>query len=273
MLERKDLDVVMVMTPSGLHAKIGADAAGAGKHVVTTKPIDVTLQNADLLISACKKAGVKLAVDFDARYAPDNRRVKEAIAGGRFGKMILGEARLKWFRSHEYFLASGGWRGTWAMDGGGSLMNQSVHWVDILQWLMGPVESVVGQIGIFTHKIETEDLGMAMLKFKNGAHGAILGTTTHPVDLPARIEVHGELGAAILENHKATTFAIKGEPPQTTPYVSTGPKNVVDDMIQALTKGKTPEVPGEEGRKSIEIVIAVYRSAQSGRPVQLPLTS
>jgi predicted dehydrogenase len=273
MLERKDLDVVMVMTPSGLHGKIGMEVAAAGKHVVTTKPIDVTLQNADALIAACKKAGVILAVDFDARYAADNRRVKEAIERGRFGKMIFGEARLKWFRSHEYFAASGGWRGTWAMDGGGSLMNQTVHWVDIMQWLMGPVESVIGQIGIFTHKIETEDLGVAMLRFKSGAYGALLGTTTHPVDLPARVEVHGELGAAILENHKVTTFAIKGEPPQTAPYVHSGPKNVVEDVILAITKSKTPEVPGEEGRKSIEIVISVYRSAQTGQPVRLPLSS
>jgi len=271
MLERKDLDVVMVMTPSGLHGKIGMDVAAAGRNVVTTKPIDVTLQNADALIAACKKAGVKLAVDFDARYAPDNHRVKEAIESGRFGKIILGEARLKWFRSDEYFQASGGWRGTWAMDGGGSLMNQTVHWVDILQWLMGPVESVVGQIGIFNHKIETEDLGMAMLRFKSGAYGTLLGTTTHPVDLPARIEVHGAKGAAMLENHKAVMFTIKGEPPETAPYVYNGPKNVVEDMIQVLTQGKTPEVGGEEGRKSIEIVIAVYRSAQSGRPVKLPL--
>jgi len=272
MLHRKDLDVVMVMTPSGLHGKIGMEVAAAGKHVVTTKPVDVTLQNADALIAACKKAGVILAVDFDARYAPDNRRVKEAIDAGRFGRMILGEARLKWFRSDDYFAASGGWRGTWAMDGGGSLMNQTVHWVDILQWLMGPVQTVIGQIGIFTHKIETEDLGMAMLRFKSGAYGALLGTTTHPIDLPARVEVHGELGAAVLENHKAITFGIKGQEPQTESGLPAGPKNVVEDMILAITQGKTPEVTGEEGRKSIEIVIAVYRSAQSGRPVQLPLT-
>ena len=271
MLDRKDIAVVMVMTPSGLHGKIGMHVAAAGKHVITTKPIDVTLQNADALIAACKKAGVELAVDFDARYAADNHRVKEAIESGRFGKMILGEARLKWFRSDDYFLASGGWRGTWAMDGGGSLMNQTVHWVDILQWLMGPVEGVVGQIGVFNHKIETEDLGLAMLRFKSGAYGTLLGTTTHPMDQPARIEVHGALGAAALENHKAVLFTIKGEPPETTPYVYKGPKNVVEDMIQVLTKGKAPEVSGEEGRKSIEIVLAVYRSAQSGRPVRLPL--
>ena len=271
MLERKDLDVVMVMTPSGLHGKIGMDVAAAGKHVVTTKPIDVTLAGADALIAACKKAGVRLAVDFDARYAADNHRVKDAITSGRFGKMVLGEARLKWFRSDDYFLASGGWRGTWAMDGGGSLMNQTVHWVDILQWLMGPVESVVGQTGIFNHKIETEDLGMAMLRFKSGAYGSLLGTTTHPVDLPARIEVHGAKGAAILENHKAVTFSVKGEPPDGAPYVYNGPKSIVEDMVQVLTKGKTPAVSGEEGRKSIEIVIAVYRSAQTGRPVKLPL--
>lgn len=272
MLERKDLDVVMVMTPSGLHGKIGMDAAAAGKHVVTTKPIDVSLENADALIGACKKAGVILAVDFDARYSPDNNRVKEAIDGGRFGKIVLGEARLKWFRSDEYFLASGGWRGTWAMDGGGSLMNQTVHWVDILQWLMGPVESVVGQIGIFNHKIETEDLGMAMLRFRSGAYGAILGTTTHPVDLPARIEVHGVRGAAILENHKATTFAVKGESGEAPPYAYSGPKNVIEDVLAAIGNRTPPRVTGEEGRKSIEIVIAIYRSAKSGKPVELPLT-
>ena len=151
-------------------------------------------------------------------------------------------------------------------------MNQTVHWIDLLQWFMGPVESVIGQIGVFNHKIETEDLGMAMLKFKSGAFGTILGTTTHPMDLPARIEVHGSMGTAILENHKATTFAVKGEL-SPAPYVYAGPKNIAEDMIQVLTQNKPPAVSGAEGRKSIEIVIAIYRSAQSGRPVKLPLGS
>ena len=166
MLERDDVDVVLVMTPSGMHAEHGIDVARAGKHVVTTKPIDVKLEAIDRLTEVCKQENVVLAVDFDSRYIPDNHRIKQAIDAGRFGGLILGEVRIKWLRKQDYY--DDGWHGTWLLDGGGALMNQSVHWIDLIQWLMGPVTSVVGRVGTFAHRMETEDLGMGLLEFGSG---------------------------------------------------------------------------------------------------------
>ena len=181
-LGRNDIDCVMVMTPSGTHAEIGIRAAKAGKHVITTKPMDVSTEACDRLIAACDEAGVKLAVDYQSRYVDNNYRVAEALKRGWLGRPILGEVRFKWFRSDGYFEHNDGWRGTWKMDGGGSLANQGAHLLDIITWFMGEVESVYGETAIMNHDIETEDIGLAILRFKNGARGAIVGTTTFPTD-------------------------------------------------------------------------------------------
>ena len=150
-------------------------------------------------------------------------------------------------------------------------MNQTVHWVDILQWFMGPVEAVTGQIGIFTHDIETEDLAMAMLRFKNGAFGTLLGTTTYPTDSPTKVEVHGDKGAVVTSNNAIEYWKMEGEDEATDDFVYEGPKNVIEDMIGVITEGKAPRVSGPEGRKSLEIVLAVYESAKKGAQVTLPL--
>ncbi|MBM4045008.1 MAG: Gfo/Idh/MocA family oxidoreductase [Planctomycetes bacterium] len=270
LLDRKDIDVIMVMTPSGVHAKMGIQAAQAGKHVITTKPIDVTLEAADALIRECERCRVKLVVDFESRYSADNNRIAEAIAAGKFGKLVLGEARVKWFRAQSYY---DDWHGTWALDGGGSLINQSVHWIDVLLWFMGPVDYVSGKIGIHTHRMETEDVGMAWLVFKNGAFGTILGTTTFPDTLPARVEIHGDKGGAATSNNKIDYWKFKDEPPadQQKPYVYHGPKNVIEDMVAVVREGKQPRVDGREGRRSLELVKAIYLSAQKGEIVELPL--
>ena len=277
LLARDEIDVVMVMTPSGMHADMGCQAAAAGKHVITTKPLDVSLEKADQLIAACQEAGVSLVVDFGRRYSPDNWRVRTAIDQGRFGRLILGEARLKWWRSQAYF--GNGWRGTWAMDGGGSLMNQHVHGVDVLQWLMGPVESVFGRIGTFAHDIETEDLTMSMLHFRNGAVGTILSTTTFPADAETRTEIHGDRGGVIMARGRIEFWMTKAafdearreQNPEDFPYDYTGPRNVVEEMLGILRDGAEPIVSGEEARKSLEIILAVYESARTGREVALPL--
>ena len=266
MLERDDIDVVMVMTPSGTHADFAETVAQAGKHVVSTKPIDVSLDSADRMIKACDDAGVILAVDFESRYMDDNVRAAEAIHEGRLGKLVLGEVRLKWFRADAYYE---GWHGTWKYDGGGSLINQTVHQIDQLVWYMGQPKTVWGQIGVFTHDIETEDLGMAMIKFENGAVGAILGTTTFPTSLPPRVEVHGDRGAAIVAGHKVEVWEIPDESAE-DPYENTGPKNVVEDMIQVLRNGGTPRVDGAEAKRSLALILAVYESAKNGgAPVHL----
>ena len=269
LLARDDIDVIQVMVPSGMHARFGIEAARAGKHVVTTKPIEVTLEAADRLIAACREAGVMLAVDFEYRYIPAVAKVKRAIDAGAFGKLVLGEVSLKWYRSQAYYDASG-WRGTWKYDGGGSLMNQTVHDIDVLLWWMGRPRWVVGHTSINTHKIETEDLGMAMIEFENGAKGRILGTTTHPVQRPVVKEVHGDkLGASIVGD-ELTWFVPEGASAPDIPY--DGPANIVEDVVGALNEGRDPLVTGEEGRRSLELITAIYRSAAERRPVEFPIS-
>lgn len=267
LLARPDIDVVQVMVPSGMHAKFGVQAAQAGKHVVTTKPIEVTLEAADQLIDACAQAGVMLAVDFEYRYIPEVAMVKQAIDQGLFGKLVLGEVSLKWHRAQSYY--DNGWRGTWAFDGGGSLMNQTVHDIDVLAWFMGKPKSVWGHMSVNTHEIETEDLGMAMIEFESGAKGRVLGTTTYPVNRPVIKEVHGErLGASIVGS-TLEWFAPDGVDAPELSY--DGPRNIVEDVVSALKSGTSPLVTGEEGRRSLELIHAIYRSARTQSQVELPL--
>jgi len=266
-LTNKDVHVVMVMTPSGLHAEVGVEAARAGKHVLTTKPIESSLARADWLIDECRKAGVILACDFESRFVPDNVRIKRAIETGEFGRLLLGEARLKWFRSQQYY---DGWHGTWRYDGGGSLINQTVHWIDLLQWYMGPVERVLAKVAVLNHKIETEDTGLAILEFRSGALGTILGTTTYPPNSGAEyttIEIHGDRGLVVCRDAKIQAW--KADPD--TPFEYKGPKNSMEDMIEAIRQGRPPMVDGPEAKKSLEIVKAAYHSSFTGQPVSLPL--
>lgn len=263
LLARNDVDVIQVMVPSGMHADFGVKAAQAGKHVVTTKPIEVTLEAADRLIKACADAGVMLAVDFEYRYLPSSVIVKEAIDSGLLGKLVLGEVSLKWYRSQGYYDV--GWRGTWRYDGGGALMNQTIHDIDLLLWFMGRPKWVMGHASINTHKIETEDLGMALIEFESGAKGRILGTTTHPVQLPVTREIHGDrLGLRMVDN-QLTWYCPEGiAEPDIKPG---GPRNIVEDVIGCLREGRSPRVTGAEGRRSLELAKAIYRSADQGAPV------
>jgi predicted dehydrogenase len=260
---RDDVDVVFVMTPSGLHGDVAVAAAEQGKHVVSTKPIEVTLERADRMIAACREAGVMLAVDFECRYRAENVRIRRAIERGALGKLILGEARLKWYRSDKYYE---GWHGTRRLDGGGSLINQTVHQIDLLLWFMGPAKKVWGKTGVFSHKIETEDLGMAMIEFESGAVGTILGTTTYPYDRPPAVEIHGDKAAVVTEGDKIVLW--KPEPDDVG-FTYEGPNNVVEDVVSALWSGGKPRVDGEEGKRSLQLILAVYESARTGKEVQV----
>lgn len=266
MLERRDLDVAYVMTPSGLHGQMAIDAAQAGKHVIVTKPMETTLEKAERMIQVCKDCGVKLAVDFEQRYFHHNLRIKKAIEDGRLGRLVLGEARMKWHRTQRYYE---GWHGTWELDGGGSLINQTIHWIDLLLWFMGPVEAVFGRTGVFTHRIETEDLGVAVLTFKNGALGTILGTTTWYRDDPPVVEIHGERGYVGIKGGELALWEFNEEFKEEIP--EDWPSNVVEDMITAIREGKEPVVDGPEGKKSLELVKAIYESSQAEKVVRLPL--
>jgi len=269
-LGRKDVDVVLVMTPSGTHADIGVQVAEAGKHVITTKPMDVSVAACDRLSAACDAAGVLCGVDYESRYIDNNYRVAEALRQGWLGKPILGEVRFKWYRSQAYFDASGGWRGTWAMDGGGSLANQGAHLLDILSWFMGDPVSVYGEMAIMNHDIETEDIGLAILNFENGAKGTVLGTTTFPQSVYFGAEVHGTAGGILIDAILTGQMRVFGEGLEERLMAIENPlHSIVEDVVSAVTNGTRLRVDGREGRRTVALLEAIYTSAREGRRLDL----
>ncbi len=282
LLADPDIDAVCICTPSGLHGPIAIDAAHAGKHIMCEKPIEITLPKIDATIQACREAGVKLGVIFQRRTSPVWHKIKETIEAGKLGKMVLGDAYLKYYRSQEYY-DSGEWRGTWELDGGGALMNQGVHMVDILRWIMGPVESVYALADHLVRRIEVEDTACAVIKWKSGAFGVLQGTTSVTPGMPHRLEFHGELGSILTEGERIVKWAVPGEEePSMEQKVQIGssesdPKSIateghriqIRDLCYAIREDREPMVTGEEARKAVEIILAVYESARTGRPVYL----
>ncbi|MCK5844938.1 MAG: Gfo/Idh/MocA family oxidoreductase [Victivallales bacterium] len=288
MLEIDDLDVVNICLPSGLHEPLSVQAANAGKHVMVEKPLDITLEKCDSIINACRENNVKLATIFPSRFKPGSTAIAEAVAKGRFGRLTLGDASIKWFRSQEYY-DSGNWRGTWKFDGGGALMNQSIHYIDVLQNIMGPVKSVTARCETLARKIEVEDTAVAIIKFMNGSIGTITGTTTAYPGLDSRIGIHGEFGSAILEGESLVVWKFKDELPEdddireaasktkssgaqdpTKNLKSEGHQLQVSDMVAAIRDDREPMVNGESGRKAVEIITGIYRSSrEDGREVLL----
>ena len=292
------VDVVTVGTPSGLHGEVAVAAARAGKHVIVEKPIEVNLKKADEMIGECRRHGVKLCVISQHRFDPATIEVKRRVAAGELGRMILGEAAVNWYRSQAYY-DSGDWRGTWALDGGGALMNQSIHSIDLLQYLMGPVKSVFAHTRTASHeRIEVEDVAVAVVEFVDGGIGTIVGTTAAYPGLSTRVECMGTQGTAVIERDRLTHLYIKPEGGAAGGnYGHRGAVNLaVDggaatagtaadpaaisqnahraqflDMIEAVREDREPLVNGEEGRKPLEIILAIYRSAQTGEKVTLPL--
>ena len=242
MFDRDDIDVAMIMTPSGLHGKFGEEAARRGKHVITTKPMDVSVENCDALIKTCEDNGVKLLVDFGERYGTHNRRIRAALEQGEIGRPLLCELRMKWKRPDSYYV---GWHGTWEFDGGGSIMNQGVHYIDLMLWFMGPVKRVIGaHFDVYDHEnCETEDMTSAILEFENGALGHVLTTTTFPGSSVSMIHIHGEKGIVGL-GPEMWQFA-EGEEPEIElpPY----PGNVIQDMLRVIHEDAAPAVDGMRG--------------------------
>jgi predicted dehydrogenase len=298
----KDLDelladpavhIVTVATPSGAHMEPAVAAARAGKHVIVEKPLEITLRACDKIIDACDKAGVKLATVFPSRFHDASVKVKQAVDSGRFGKLTLGDAYVKWFRTQQYY-DSGAWRGTWALDGGGALMNQAVHSVDLLTWLMGPVRSIHAQTDTLAHeRIEVEDVAVATLRFASGALGVIEATTAAYPGYLKRIEISGSAGTAVLEEEdiKVWDFAKRergdaailkalGEQKSSGGGASDpaaighhGHALQFRDFVHAIREDRTHAVDGREVRRSVEIILAIYKSAETGRPIELPLKS
>jgi predicted dehydrogenase len=282
-LEHQPLDLVMIGSPSGLHAEQGIAAAARGLHVLVEKPLDIKTQRADELINECKRAGVKLGVFFQDRVASDICRLKHLIADGVLGKPILISAKVKWYRPPEYYSGSR-WRGTSALDGGGALMNQGVHTVDLLLWLMGDVARVSARSITALHDIEVEDTVVATLEFRNGAIGTLEAATSAYPGYPRRLELTGSEGTIILEHDRIVAADLRHAridlvaPPTensnasaTSPVVSDvrGHKELLKDFLRAIETNGTPICDGVEGRRSVELVEAVYESARTGNPVTL----
>src|SRR5215472_17229445 len=211
LLARDDVDIVTVCVPSGLHAEVGVAAAAAGKHLIVEKPIDVTLEAADRLIGAARGAGVKLTVISQHRFDPGFAELRRLIDDGALGALLLGEASTKWYRSQAYY-DSGTWRGTWALDGG-SLMNQGVHYVDLLLACMGPVAEVTAITATQTHQIEVEDVALALLRFRSGAVGTIVSSTSVYPGLAQRLEISGTHGTVVIEDGEIISRGLASEPP------------------------------------------------------------
>ncbi len=296
-----DIDAVCLCTPSGMHADAAVMALRAGKHVVIEKPMDVSLAACDRIIAAERETGKKLTIISQHRFDLASRVVKEAIESDKLGKIILAAGTVKWWRTQGYY-DSGDWRGTWQWDGGGALMNQGVHTVDVLQWLAGGVKRIYAQTRTAAHeRIEVEDLAVFTLEFVNGAVGTFIATTAAYDGLPARIDLFGTAGSAIIEGDrlkqmtlksgesyvsehaaahaisvaKGGTASVKDEAAQRHENAEVGAvwgdahRAQLEDFIEAIHTDGKPLIDGVEGRKPLEIILAVYESARTGRPVEV----
>ena len=287
LLARQDVQVVSVCTPSGAHAEAAVAAAQAGKHLIVEKPLEVTLNRADRIIQAAAEARVKLTCVFPLRYMIGPRHVRQACLDGRLGRLTLADAYINWYRSQEYY--DGSWRGTWALDGGGALMNQSIHNIDLLQWLAGPVKMVFGQADTLVRAIETEDTAAAVLRFENGAMGVIQGATSCWPGDQARVEIHGDRGTIVLENGRIVVWRLQDASAEEERCMlsleedlgsgASDPKGFsyemhrrqIAEFVNAVREDRPVAIDGQEARRSMEIILGIYRSAESGCSVQLPI--
>jgi UDP-N-acetyl-2-amino-2-deoxyglucuronate dehydrogenase len=288
-LRRPDVHVVIVTTPSGAHMEPAVAAADAGRHVVVEKPLEITPERCDRIIAACDRNRVKLCTIFPSRFHDANVTLKAAVDAGRFGRLTLGETTCKWWRSQAYY-DEGGWKGTQALDGGGALMNQAIHNVDLLLWMMGDASQVTGFTATLAHeRIEVEDTAVACLRFQNGALGVIQATTSVHPGLPKTIAVHGDRGTAVIEQEDVLRWEFATPAPEDDAVRerfaqkvgasggSSDPKAIshqgharqLADFVRAIATDTAPRVDGREGRKSVALICAVYESMRTGRVVAL----
>lgn len=276
------VEAVSICLPSGHHAEYGVKAAAAGKHVIVEKPIDISIPKAMSLIEVCRKNGRRLSVIFQSRYTPAAKKVRKALDQGLLGRLILGDAYIKWYRSPEYY-KSNAWRGTKAIDGGGALINQAIHTIDLLQWMMGGVQRLNGLVRTSTHAIESEDLGVATLEYSNGAVGVIEGSTAIQPGFKERVEIHGQKGSITLEGGNITSWKVEGcteadyVDAQKVSYGSTSSPAIssvnhkvqFEDIVAAIQQGRESLVNGEEGLKALQIVLGIYESSAKRQWIEL----
>ena len=276
-LQHRPMDLVVIGSPSGLHATQGVAAARHGLHVLTEKPIDTSTANADALIEAARKSKVQLGVIFQDRLKPQIRKLKSWIDQGLLGKILFVDARVKWYRPPEYY-ANSRWRGTFALDGGGAVINQGVHTVDLLLWLLGDVVRVQARTATVLHKIEAEDTAAAIFEFTSGALGIFHATTAAYPGYPRRVEITGSEGTVILEHDRIIAANLRNTPPDfaesaaldqnqsaSSAAVSDfrGHQAVVEDFLEALQQNRAPACDGPEGRRSLALIEAIYRAAKT----------
>ena len=296
MLDCEQLDVVNVCTPSGLHGDVACQAMRSGRHVIVEKPMEISHGAIEQMLRVQQESGVKMAVISQHRFDPATRQVFELVQLHAFGRLVLGNAQIPWWRSQKYY-DSGAWRGTWALDGGGVLMNQGIHSIDLLQWLLGPVRTVYAYTDTLAHRMETEDVAVAVLRFDNGALGTLAGTTGAYPGMGARIEVYGDRGSAVLADDRLASLQLWTQGDAVSPYGTSAAQRAetvvgeadlpsaardpaaidiashaaqIADMMQAIREDRPPLVDGEAGRRPVEIILGVYESARSHQEVTLP---
>lgn len=288
------VDAVCLCIPSGAHAAVGVEAARAGKHVICEKPVDVTLPAAMSLVEACRSSQVTLTVISQHRFAKDIQAVRDAAQSGALGPLLAGDMFNKWLRTQAYY-DSGDWRGTWELDGGGCLMNQGVHYVDMLQWIMGGVSAVRSVTRTAAHeRIEVEDIANVLVEFNNGAVGVIQASTAYYPGFAERLEIHGKWGTAIIEADRLKVWEVdekaageglygRGVQSQPTPNVHTvgsdssatgaaDPSAIwaeqhrmqIEDFTRAVLDGREPFVTGEAALEPLKVILAIYESARRG---------
>jgi len=284
------IDVITVATPSGLHGEVAIAAARHGKHCIIEKPLEITLAKIDAILEAHDKAGTTVGGVFNMRYEATAKLFKQAVDAGRFGRLTFGMAYGPWWRNQDYY-DKGGWRGTLAMDGGGALMNQGIHTIDILQWLMGPVRQVQAFTRMLAHqRIEVEDTAAVAIEFANGALGTIACTTSMWPGHFRIIEVAGDRGTVAMADSKFFFWQFAEETAEDQrirkeyvqfPGVSVGASDPAAgvtaaghqanfaDFLEALDHGRKPSVCGQEARKAVGIILAIYESARKNKPISL----
>ncbi len=288
-LDDPEMDIVTVCTPSGAHLDQALKIAEAGKHAVIEKPLEITIKRCCRIIDAFERKNLQLAGVFQSRFFDAARVLKSALEKEKFGRLVLGDAYIKWFRSQKYY-DEGGWKGTKALDGGGALMNQSIHAIDLLQWYMGAVDSVQAYKGLLGHKgIEVEDTAVAALLFNNGAMGVIEGSTAVYPGFLKRIEISGTKGSAVMEEDHFNTWSFKNQTNEDERVIMdfgmgnktgggasdpsaidfTGHRRQFENFVKALDGKEKLLVDGKEAMKSVEIILAIYRSAEEGKPVKI----
>lgn len=288
-LRQPGVDAVIICTPSGAHLEPAVAAASAGKHVVVEKPLEITPERCDRIIAACDRNGVHLGVIFPSRFGEANQELRKAVGAGRFGRITLGETTCKWWRTQEYY-DRGDWRGTLGLDGGGALMNQAIHNVDLLLWLLGNTTHAFGFTGCLAHeRIEVEDTAVAGLRFESGALGVIQAATSIHPGYPKTIAVHGDRGSAVIEQDEIRRWdfavalpddaairerfsarnVVSGGASDPSAISHAGHRLQLEDFVRAIREGRPPQVDGREGRRAVAAIAAIYESARTGRSVAI----